>query len=91
MIVAVITVPVVQLSFINEVCVVAVRNAIIAARSVIRRTSRLCAVCRILGAHRYLMFIVMIAVRRMKVSVMNVICMPLVTNRGVSAILAVSM
>jgi len=90
-VVAVITVPVVQLSFMYEVRVVTVRNTIIPVPSVIPVASCVCAVCRILGAHRQLMFVVVVAVRRMKMSVMKVICVPLVTNRGVSAILAVSM
>jgi hypothetical protein len=90
-IVAVITVSVVQLSFMYEVCVVTVRDTVIPMPSVIPVAGCLCAVCRILGAHRQLMFVVVVAVRRVKVSVMKVIRVSLVTNRGVSAVLAVSM
>jgi hypothetical protein len=90
-IVAVIAVPVVQLPFVYKVGVVTVRNDFIPMPSVISRAGRVCAVCRILGAHRQLMFIVVVAVRRVKVSIMKIIRMPLVTNRGVSAIISVGM
>lgn len=61
--VAVITVPVVQLPFMYEVCVVTMRDALIPVRSVIPRAICVCATCRILGAHRQLMFVVVVAVR----------------------------
>jgi hypothetical protein len=90
-IVAVITMTVMQLPFVNEVGVVTVRNAFIAMPPVISRAGHLCAVSRILAAYRQLMFVVVVAVRRVKVSIMKVICVPLVANRGVSAIAAVIM
>jgi hypothetical protein len=83
--------PVVQLPFMYEVYVVAVRDALITVGLVIPRASRLCAVCRILGAHRQVMFVIVVAVQRVKMSVMQVICMPLVTNGGVSAVRAMFM
>lgn len=91
MIVAVITMPVMQLPFVYKVGVVAVRDAFIPMSSVIPRTGRVRAVCRILGAHRQLMFVEVVAVRRVKMSLMKIICVSLVANCGVSAIAAVSM
>jgi hypothetical protein len=90
-IVAVIAMAKVQLPFVYKVGVVTVRNALIPMPPVISRAGRVCAVCRILGAHRQLMFIVVVAVRRVEMSIMKIIRMPLVTNRGVSAIVSVSM
>lgn len=91
MIIAVIAMPVVQLPFMYEICVVAVRDALITMALVPPRASRLCAVCRILGTHRQLMFVIVVAVQRVKMSVMQIICMPLVTNDGVSAVRAMFM
>ena len=74
-----------------EVAVVTVRDNLIAVRFVIPSARTMRAFCRIRAAHRELMLVVVVAVEGMKVSVMKIICMPFVTNGGVSAVRAVFM
>jgi len=74
-----------------EVAVVTVRDNLIAVRLVIPGARTMRAFCRIRAADRELMLVVVVAVEGMKVSVMKIICMPFVTNRGVSAVRAVLM
>jgi hypothetical protein len=74
-----------------EVAVVTVRDNLIAVRVVIPGARTMRAFCRIRAADRELMLVVVVAVEGMKVSVMKIICMPFVTNRGVSAVRAVLM
>ncbi|HET6863136.1 MAG TPA: hypothetical protein VFH91_08805 [Pyrinomonadaceae bacterium] len=74
-----------------EVAVVTVGDKFIAVGFVISGAGTVRAFCRIRGADRQFMLIVVVAVEGMKVSVMKIIRMPFVTNGGVSAVLAVFM
>jgi hypothetical protein len=74
-----------------EVAVVTVRDNLVAVRLVLPGARTMRAFCGIRATDRELMLVVVVAVEGMKVSVMKIICMPFVTNGGVSAARAVFM
>jgi hypothetical protein len=90
MIIAVIAVPVVQTSVDQVIRMVAMRNRLMAATFVIASARRRCAVSRVGGAHGNHAFVVVIAMGRMQVAVVQIIGMPFVLHAEVATLLAVS-
>jgi hypothetical protein len=79
----------VQLSFINVIDMVAVRNRFMSAFQVPAVTGCRITLCGILCTHGNRMLIVVAVMRRMEMPVVQVISMPLMLNRGMAALFAV--